>query len=823
MGKNKLKKLSSRLDRPSSILQRVQISDQLSKEEIEAIIESCKKSNDINSLFSICSKNIHDSLSKAIVEDEKLFSFIKRYSEYMHWFVERGHANAIKTILDKEENIKELRQKAEDGMTALLIAARLGFVDIVNTIIEKHPETLEDTSKDGFTALHMAIRGNHPDVVKTIIEKHPETLKDKDQNKEYTALLIAARLGFVDIVNTIIEKHPETLEDTSKYGASPLHIAAVGNKSEAVSIIIAKCPSILQRVCEGVTALHVAVRLGFVDVVKTIIEKHPETLKDTSNDGLTALHMAIKENNFDVARAIIGKDCDTLEHKISNGSRAVHLAAEIDNLEMFKLVAGKCHNIYEKAIRGSSILHLAARHDHPEIISYIIRNYPNLLQQKDDLGLRPIDHASIIGCKGSFEILLESEISTDDLQEDYSTLLNHAILNFKRNSNILDSLLQRDGVKIDHIHFFAAALIQSDHDRKHVFRLLNNARKNTKQEYDQEPRRIDKKSRKDSGFRSNSGETTAVPDKDVSVEQEQSHQNLQYLPVIKIRISDDNHYEVEAIEKEIDLDSPFYSSLEENNSDLLFLVEKEGGSNSPNPVSLDMLFSMREHLKKQDRVLSSNSFSSLSEEYDPIAEYANDLLINPLTREIYTKNTKTFLEKIKDLNQSIGKADRKDRTKEIVDTLSKDKKVRLQIASDFAIGKLLEEERDKSGRGEKTEIDILFVNKDRGTKYWSETKHLGTGAVLDDEIFDRILKRADDQFWKRCGLVKERDLQDIINLLFLIDTSNICIDGAKLGEHGITKIISNNGVRNIPDNIDKGETKFCIGISVCDDRTAPIC
>ncbi|EFO63702.1 Kinase, NEK [Giardia lamblia P15] len=170
-------------------------------------------------------------------------------------------------------HLSERDRKNSDGETALMLAAREGYKEII--------ELLDPTDEDGVTALMRAAgRGDTKTVELLILAQRG--MKDKD--------------GDTAFVYALKNKHIDTamlLQRYETHSWTPLMCAALAGDIEVVNKHLLDKD---KRNSEGDTALIIAARAGHEDIV--------ELLDPTNEDGVTALMRAADRNDLATARAL---------------------------------------------------------------------------------------------------------------------------------------------------------------------------------------------------------------------------------------------------------------------------------------------------------------------------------------------------------------------------------------------------------------------------------------------------------------------------------------------------------------------------------------
>ncbi|KJE91761.1 muscle ankyrin repeat protein 3 [Capsaspora owczarzaki ATCC 30864] len=133
---------------------------------------------------------------------------------------------------------------------------------------------------------------------------------------------------------------------------------------------------------EGCTALHVAARLGHVDMVKTLIE-FGAIVNAANYMGLTPLHSACQRNHLDVVKVLLSKGAD-LSLADHEGNTSLHFAALHGHLDCVKeLVRNEARGVNALTHvvdvnmtngRGNTALHLASKWGFIDIVQVLLRH-----------------------------------------------------------------------------------------------------------------------------------------------------------------------------------------------------------------------------------------------------------------------------------------------------------------------------------------------------------------------------------------------------------------------------------------------------------------
>jgi ankyrin repeat protein len=192
---------------------------------------------------------------------ECLFDADKSYFETWLWiYSEWGHSMSTE-------------RPQEPDAVPLYYAARLGFRDLAEHLIAKHPEHVN--AKGGFevTSMHAAASGGHADILSLLIE------------------------------------HGADVNDRSMNGNTPLCRASWKGKLEAGQLLLNRGADIDARDVSNITALMGAIYNGHVEFARMLLE-HGALVDARDYAGRTALHYAVTNYQPEGARLLLEHGAD---------------------------------------------------------------------------------------------------------------------------------------------------------------------------------------------------------------------------------------------------------------------------------------------------------------------------------------------------------------------------------------------------------------------------------------------------------------------------------------------------------------------------------
>ncbi|XP_074357068.1 uncharacterized protein LOC141696843 isoform X2 [Apium graveolens] len=288
-----------------------------------------------------------------------------------------------------------LRQGDQDNDTALHCAVMYGHVAIVKLLVEADPTDTHKQNYSGKTPMYIAVEKGLNDIVEIIlttcttpsldgpngstvlrinnfdqVKSHGGTIyKVMDRNALYDAAIAgnADAIAKLEMEADMLNCHHETiLQVESKYGNTKhvrfilrelanknllekftqngftaLQLAIDGQHTEVAEVIIdaarrhlsgTSCQAFLRHGDKDMdTALHAAVRGGYVAIVKLLVEADPTDTHSQNKLGETPIYIAVEKGYPDVVKVICTTCTSPLNFDGPGGITALHAAVRNGN------------------------------------------------------------------------------------------------------------------------------------------------------------------------------------------------------------------------------------------------------------------------------------------------------------------------------------------------------------------------------------------------------------------------------------------------------------------------------------------------------------
>jgi ankyrin repeat protein len=190
---------------------------------------------------------------------------------------------------------------------------------------------------------------------------------------------------------------------------------------------------------EDLPALHLASRLGYLEIVKLLLPFCDINKKD--NTGKTALHHAAKSGQSDIIMLLLLERKANIKARDVEKRTALHLAAVNGHVESVQLLLDGGANIKDKDHYGQTALLCAAYGWHEALVELLLDRGADI-EDKDRNGLKALTWAVCGGSEAMVELLLDRGANIESIDGIYpQQALSHAAGN--GNETVVKLLLDR--------------------------------------------------------------------------------------------------------------------------------------------------------------------------------------------------------------------------------------------------------------------------------------------------------------------------------------------------------------------------------------------
>uniref|UniRef100_A0A8C5F7H2 Ankyrin 1, erythrocytic a n=1 Tax=Gadus morhua TaxID=8049 RepID=A0A8C5F7H2_GADMO len=176
---------------------------------------------------------------------------------------------------------------ARNGYTPLHIASKQNQVEVASTLLQ-YGASANAESLQGVTPLHLASQEGRPDMVALLISKQANV--NLGNKSGLTPLHLVAQEGHVGIGDILVNQGASVYAAT-RMGYTPLHVACHYGNIKMVKFLLQGQANVNSKTRVDYTPLHQAAQQGHTDIV-TLLLKHAAQPNELTTNGMSALAIA---------------------------------------------------------------------------------------------------------------------------------------------------------------------------------------------------------------------------------------------------------------------------------------------------------------------------------------------------------------------------------------------------------------------------------------------------------------------------------------------------------------------------------------------------
>jgi ankyrin repeat protein len=172
---------------------------------------------------------------------------------------------------------------------------------------------------------------------------------------------------------------------TDNKGENPFHKVAQSGDSDGFAILVKNNSDLVDKInIDGESPLFGAVKNGHLKMVKTLIY-HNASLQRSNKDGETIFHRAAQCKNKEMLAEIMNNNLTkaNITQQAHNGLPAIHYAAANNNLETMQEFTKHGASYTDCTKNGDTLAHTAAFYGSTDVVRYLKKQMPMILQQRN--------------------------------------------------------------------------------------------------------------------------------------------------------------------------------------------------------------------------------------------------------------------------------------------------------------------------------------------------------------------------------------------------------------------------------------------------------
>ena len=359
--------------------------------------DPARKGDDENSAPQIEDSNVSTNGTKSMILDKMMKSAITE-----------GDEAKTRELLAHSYDVN---CRDDDGMTPLLLAARLKHENILRLLLERGADPRARCHK-GKTTLHWLTMNHRTHITETLVDlllQNRPPLENADGNG-ITPLMAACIFGDLLVAKRLI-RHGADLRAASSYGSTALHCAAYNGRAPMISMLLDHGAELEVKDCNGQTPLHSAASgpSDSSDTVGQLIragadKEATSVITRVGDSQFTPLHLAIKQSNKACVTYLL-KSGANIEAPTTRKWRPLHFAA--NKGQFVKTILDHGVNIEVPNNFGERPLHIAANEGQSQAIKALLDHGANIEARVSPEGIRPLHVAATYGQLEAVKLLLD--------------------------------------------------------------------------------------------------------------------------------------------------------------------------------------------------------------------------------------------------------------------------------------------------------------------------------------------------------------------------------------------------------------------------------
>ena len=285
-----------------------------------------------------------------------------------------------------------VRKTSSRGVSVFMAAAEGGDLPFLKELLVLDPLFWQKNCSDGHTPFMSAAQGGSIPVLEFLLKLDP-LFWQKNRSDGFTPFMEAAHGGSIPALEILLKIDPLFWQKNMHDGYTPFMSAAHGGSIPALEFLLTKDPLFWQKNCsDGRTPFMVAAAADFIPTFEFLLLRNPLFLNQPNNKGEVALHYAAYFGRLTAVRYLMTQGAklnhlsNARKHEIDfarerghneiveylNQANSLFEWVKTGKLKEIKELVGMGHTLKFRNPEGDSLLHLALKHNQPNIAFYLL-------------------------------------------------------------------------------------------------------------------------------------------------------------------------------------------------------------------------------------------------------------------------------------------------------------------------------------------------------------------------------------------------------------------------------------------------------------------
>lgn len=214
------------------------------------------------------------------------------------WAARKGSLAVCEALINKGANPELIGM---NNMTPLIISCKFGHLDVALYLTRITEANINHLDKDGHSALSLAAKNGYTEIVLKLLEKGAYV--NIPNKKGDSVLITAVKNGHKAIMDALLSKHVE-IDAIGSQGKTALYHAIEKGNVDLVRALLAYKPDLEIVAQDGDTLLLLAVKKKAAMIVNELLN-HGSKVSPTDKNGDNALHISLRNKSREITELIL--------------------------------------------------------------------------------------------------------------------------------------------------------------------------------------------------------------------------------------------------------------------------------------------------------------------------------------------------------------------------------------------------------------------------------------------------------------------------------------------------------------------------------------